>query len=50
MKLKSIFAYTKDYKMILEMYKKGGLQKWLYINIIFWTKNNKYMIKIQNMY
>lgn len=27
MKLKSIFAYTKDYKMILESYKKGGLQK-----------------------
>lgn len=28
MKLKSIFAYTKDYKNILDNYKKGGVQKW----------------------
>lgn len=27
MKLKSIFAYTKDYKMIIDNYRKGGLQK-----------------------
>jgi hypothetical protein len=29
MKLKSIFAYTKDFKLILDGYKKGSLQKWL---------------------
>jgi hypothetical protein len=28
MKLKSIFAYIKDYKMILDSYKKSCIQKW----------------------
>jgi hypothetical protein len=51
MKLKSIFAYTKDYKMILESYKKGGLQKWLtdssfvqfytcHLHFIIFARNN----------
>lgn len=31
MKLKSIFAYTKDYKTILDNYKKGGVQKWYFV-------------------